>query len=314
MCPPAKTLASVLLSTAVLAVACGERPREQAASATVTSDEGPLDVYVVNYPLQYFAQRIGGDWVQVEFPAPADVDPVYWTPEPEVVSAYQSADLILLNGASYAGWIEMTSLPASKMVNSAKAFEADFIYFDDAVTHSHGPEGGHSHGETAFTTWLDPTLALKQAEAIRAAFAEVRPQSRDAFLAGLDALKRDLLAIDERLAVVFAGWGDRPLLGSHPVYQYLARRYDLNLRSVHFEPDEMPDGRAWRELQGLLREHPAKWMIWEAAPTAEIAERLQELGVATVVVEPCGNVPEVGDYLSVMDSNVKNLEIALGER
>jgi ABC-type Zn uptake system ZnuABC Zn-binding protein ZnuA len=31
-------------------------------------------VYVVNYPLQYFAERIGGEHVTVVFPAPADVE------------------------------------------------------------------------------------------------------------------------------------------------------------------------------------------------------------------------------------------------
>ena len=37
-----------------------------------------LKIYVVNYPLQYFAQRIGGDNVDVFFPAPSGVDPAYW--------------------------------------------------------------------------------------------------------------------------------------------------------------------------------------------------------------------------------------------
>ena len=31
--------------------------------------------------------------------------------------------------------------------------------------------------------------------------------------------------------------GDRRLVGSHPVYHYLARRYGLEIESVHFEPD-----------------------------------------------------------------------------
>jgi len=37
-----------------------------------TSAAGPLLVYTVNYPLKYFAERIGGEHVRVEFPAPSD--------------------------------------------------------------------------------------------------------------------------------------------------------------------------------------------------------------------------------------------------
>ena len=59
-----------------------------------------LSVYVVNYPLKYFAERIGGDHVAVTLPVPADIDPVYWVPQIDEVGLYQRADVILLNGAS----------------------------------------------------------------------------------------------------------------------------------------------------------------------------------------------------------------------
>ena len=36
-----------------------------------------LVIYTVNYPLAYFAERIGGDLVAVHFPAPEDVDPAF---------------------------------------------------------------------------------------------------------------------------------------------------------------------------------------------------------------------------------------------
>ena len=64
--------------------------------------DGPLNVYVVNYPLKYFAERIGGPHVRVTLPVPAGEDPVYWTPTIAEITAYQQADLILLNGAGYA--------------------------------------------------------------------------------------------------------------------------------------------------------------------------------------------------------------------
>ena len=71
----------------------------------------------------------------------------------------------------------------------------------------------------------------------------------------------------------------RPLLVSHPVYQYLARRYGLNLRSVMWEPDEVPRETQWAELKAILKDHPAKWMLWERAPVEESVERLRALAL-----------------------------------
>ena len=102
--------------------------------------------------------------------------------------------------------------------------------------------------------------------------------------------------------------GDVPLLGSHPVYQYLARRYGLNLQSVHFEPDENPDEETWADLERLHDAHPAATMLWEAEPLPEIAERLRALGIESIVFDPAGNRPASGDFLEVMTANAANLE------
>ena len=82
-----------------------------------------LNIYVVNYPLKYFAERIAGEHARVVFPAPADVDPVYWMPDAKMISDYQRADLILLNGANYAKWVNKVSLPRFRMVNTSAAFK-----------------------------------------------------------------------------------------------------------------------------------------------------------------------------------------------
>ena len=100
-----------------------------------------LVVYTVNYPLQYFAQRIAGDHAEVIFPAPGDVDPAFWQPDAATIGAYQRADLILLNGAGYAKWIKRVSLPRSKLVDTSAGFRSDLIETAGALTHSHGREG-----------------------------------------------------------------------------------------------------------------------------------------------------------------------------
>jgi zinc transport system substrate-binding protein len=92
------------------------------------------------------------------------------------------------------------------------------------------------------------------------------------------------------------------------VYQYLARRYGLDLRSVHFEPDELPGAGAWRDLADLVAEHPADLMLWEGPPLPETEGRLREqFGIATVVFDPCATPPSAGDYLSVLRANANRI-------
>jgi zinc transport system substrate-binding protein len=273
-----------------------------------------LQVSATSYPLAYFAERIGGDGVGVVFPAPPDVDPAEWNPGAEVLAHYQQADLILANGAGYEKWTERVSLPTAALVDTSSGFDDRYITIEDAVVHSHGPEGEHSHGQTAFTTWLDPTLAIEQARAIRDALTRARPEGEPDFEAGFLALERDLMALDERIARAVSGNPETALVASHPVYQYFARRYGLSLPSVHFEPDAPPDEEAWHDLEHLLDEHEAKWMLWEGEPLPETATRLRELGLTSVVFDPCGNRPTEGDYLTVMQSNAAGLERVFLER
>ena len=49
-------------------------------------------------------------------------------------------------------------------------------------------------------------------------------------------------------------------------------------------------------------------MIWEGEPVSAAVEKLVTLGVGSTVFNPCGNVPEKGDFLTVMRVNIANLE------
>jgi zinc transport system substrate-binding protein len=248
--------------------------------------------------------------VQVVFPAPPDEDPAFWKPDVETISAFQVADLIVINGATYAKWLEKTSLPKAKVVNTSAGFQDQYIEIKDSVTHSHGPAGEHAHTGTAFTTWLNFRFAAQQAKAIEAALSRLLPAQQATFAKQYASLEKDLMALDTRLEALVASQRTQPLVASHPVYQYFATRYGLNVQSVLWEPEVMPEDDQWKTLQALLAKHPAKWMLWEGESLAASVKKLQTLGVQSLVFDPCGNTPEQGDFLSVMQQNVVNLRQA----
>lgn len=278
--------------------------------AAAQADSGRLKIVATNYPIAYFAERLGGSRVGVEFSVPADADPAFWKPDSPAIAAMQKADLILLNGAGYEKWLARVTLPKLKQADTSAAFKDRYIRIENAVTHSHGPGGTHSHEGIAFTTWLDFEQAALQAQAVAEAIAKKRPEWKSTVAENLEALKADLAALDAEIQAIAAAKPKLPLMASHPVYQYLARRYGLDLASVHWEPNEMPPAEEWAGLAKTLAAHPAKWMLWEAQPSAEIAAKLKAAGLGSLVFDPCANRPGEGDFLSVMRANVENLKTA----
>jgi zinc transport system substrate-binding protein len=264
-------------------------------------------VLTVNYPLQYFADRVGGEFVQALYPGPADTDPAYWKPDVNTVVLYQQADLILLNAAGYAGWTKQVSLPLAKQVDTSVAFTELLLPITDKVDHTHGPTGEHVHDNLAFTVWLDPELAKLQATAIHDALVSLLPEQKTILGANLIALADSLWQLDEELARTFKFRNRQQIIYSHPVYQYLNRRYELNGISVHWEPDEMPSDKDFAKLKNMS----GALMIWEADPLPETEAKLTSMGIAIVVFDPCPTKPASGDYLDVMRANLQRMKSAV---
>ena len=276
-------------------------------TSSLSANADRLTVYVVNYPLKYFAERIAGEHATVILPAPAGKDPAFWMPDAKTIADYQRADLILLNGANYAKWINKVALPHFRLVDTSANFKDRYIKISNVVTHTHGPAGEHAHAGVAFTTWLDFDLAAQQARAIASPLGHKRPALSDTFESNYSALEKDLAKLDREIKQIVAKNPELPLLASHPVYDYLSRRYGLNIKSVHWEPDQVPSRNQWGELQVVLKGHPARWMIWEGEPLPATVEMLKSNGIRSVVFNPGANAPEQGDFLTVMRENVENL-------
>lgn len=312
--PPLHMNKRTLLFSFLAIILAGCKPSAEKAAETATAPtavkSGKPQVLVANYPLQYFAQRIAGDAVEVRFLASKDEDPAFWQPDEAAITAFQNADLILMNGADYSKWADKVTLPESKVVDTSAAFAKTFIEVRDASTHSHGPGGAHSHNGIAFTTWIDFKQASMQAQAVGDALAGLVPAAKDSITKNTEALKDELEAFDDRMSALSRRLVQHPLVASHPVYHYLARRYGMNVKSVLWEPDTVIDEKALNDLNEILAGHRARWMIWEGTPSKESVDKLARLGLQSVVFDPCGNVPESGDFMTVMKANVEAMEKA----
>lgn len=267
----------------------------------------PRSIAVSNHPLAFFATRIGGDRVDVRWLVPDGVDPATWSPNGDDLAAMQSADLILLNGATYEPWRATASLPRDRVVDTTAAIRSVLIETEEGPVHAHGPEGEHTHRGTASTTWIDPKLAIAQSAAVEKALSALMPAHQDQFRSNRGVLIREL---EERAAPIEQAVNtdpDRPVIFSRPVYQYLARRFRMNGETLDWTGSTSPSDQDLAELEELLEGHPAAWMIWPEAPPEATVSLLRERGIECVVVPIAGAPPVDGDLLTAMDETAAAL-------
>ena len=291
-----------LFITLLFIVACGTDKGSRVKNNKVK----PL-VVTVNYPLYYFAERIGGELIQLEYPIPADVDPAYWIPDDDALEVYQSADIIIANGANYAKWMKNVSLPSSRVVNTTTSVKEKYITLKNVSTHNHGSEGEHEHTGYAFTTWLDFEIAAAQAQAVKDELVKKLPDNKEELEANYEVLKKDIMNLHKLIKDVSLSLKGQTIIGSHPVYQYLAKAYSLNVQSVHFEPDEMPSDNQWNNFNQILEHNPTRLMFWEDEPMPEVKAILNKKGIKTLVFNPCSNKIYDHDFLAMMKKNIANL-------
>lgn len=280
-----------------------------------STNQKPI-VYTTFYPTLYFTEQIAGGLVDVVCPVPEDEDAIFWEAYkyPEIIQKYQEADLIVLNGAGFAKWVEKVSLPQDKMVDTAKPFEKDFIV-TEGETHSHGNQGTHSHAGLDGHTWVDPVNAIVQAQEIKKALLKLFPEHQQKLEDNYQKLEKQL----NELVEILANYGKsvnarQPLLASHPAYNYIARRFSWNIKSLDLDPEEMISEEQINEIKELLKNHTAKYLIWESMPLPETVEKLQhETGLESIEFSPCELLSTEDkqkniDYLTVMRNNLNNIK------
>jgi zinc transport system substrate-binding protein len=321
------------LAALSLLCSCGREASQGKAESALPfnrQQEGGV-VLTTFYPTEYFASRIAAGItnasrarIRVECPVPSEVDPIFWQPDRATIARYQQADLVIINGAEYEKWVATAALPLTRVVDTARPFEAELIRFE-GTTHSHGAAGQHSHVGVDGHTWMDPVLATKQAEQVLLGMSRRWPEHAKAFGEGFRSLGADLESLDSSWKAWAASIPHAAIFASHPAYSYLARRYGLTIHNVVLAPDQSPSESQWNEIEPAIeaviesqsQKHGARIMLFESPPLSDIVDRLSSRwGIVSVVVSPCEALSPAArgagaDYLSVMRENIDRLKSAV---
>ena len=261
------------------------------------------------YPTTYFAESISGDLVPVECPVPDTEDPIHWQPSRSSILKYQSASLIILNGAYFEKWVDRVNLPLSRVIESLKLSSEDLIHYEGTAEHRHGPAGTHAHEGIDGHTWLDPLNAKEASHNIFQAMCVRWPKYRDEFSINHTKLEADLDALHVRMDAI----GMPPTFASHPAYNYLARRYDWDITNLDLVPDKIISEEQIKTIGSYAKKKSIRLLLWESEPSSQNIKILEtRLDINSVVFSPCeiisqGSSTGESDYLTRMNQNIDRL-------
>jgi zinc transport system substrate-binding protein len=280
-------------------------------------------VITVSYPLEYLTQRIAGDIVEVRCPVPDGQSASQWKPTRNEILEIQSADLIVANGlgARFAKWIEMASIPANKVCNSAMRGLAlkDFIEIEDVrYTHSHGNEGEHSHAVNCAYTWLHPEMAQKQAKIIAEDLKKRYPEHAEEFSKRYTELAADLKKLQDAFDDLNSPGVTEftAVLTANPDLKFFTRACSWD--DVHMKWFDPPSAdEAVRELTAkletvgnrpLISRNGKQLMLSTYEFTDSLKSVMESKNISVVVINKMDVRPTDGDYLTVMYQNVRQLD------
>ncbi|MEU6567598.1 zinc ABC transporter substrate-binding protein [Streptomyces parvulus] len=296
------------------------------SSAAGNTDK--LDVVASFYPMQYLAEEIGGDHVNVTTLTEPGQEP-----HDLELSARQTAQMGEADAVLYLRSLQPTVDEAVAQSDvKTKIDAAGLTKLEDhgSVEHDHGAEGhsGEEHAEEGHSeegdaldphVWLDPVKYAEIAEGVAKSFEKADPDHADAYRANADALAKKLGDLDTAFKDGLADTGSKVFFTNHAAFGYLAERYGLTQEAINgLDPESEPSPARIKELQEEARADGVTTVFYETLVSDKTARTLaKDAGLKTDVLDPLEGITDKSkgdDYVGVMEANLKALQAALGAK
>lgn len=332
-----KRLASLLilfLTFSLLLVGC-----EDSNEKVTKTNNGTLTIYTTVYPLQYFAERIGGEFIQAETIYPPGADEHTFEPSQKDIIKLAQADLFVYIGLGLEGFAERTeqSLKNENVVLVAAGEQIDFEKEESGTEeHHHGEEGHeehahhdehvdqddhdghHHHGDIDPHVWLDPIYSKQLAAVIKDELIKQIPDKKDAFEENFTSLIEELEGLDQNFKNLVGSVNNKQFIVSHAAYGYWEKRYGLQQINVSgISSSSEPSQKQLTNIIKIAQEHNLKYIFFEQNINSKLTEIIQDaingeaLTLHNLSVLTDEDLKNNRDYFSIMEDNLKALKKGL---
>ncbi len=278
-----------------------------------------LSVVAGFYPLEWAAERIGGDRIQASSLTAPGAEPHDLELTPRDVAGVSDADLLVYLGGFQAAVDEAAesqagdhSWDAAEAANLSLSSEG---HDHEPAEDEHAEEEGHTEGEESADPhfWLDPTRLADVGDALAEQLTELDPEGADTYEENAATLRADLESLDQEMSEGLSGCAVDTLVTSHDAFGYLADRYGLEVVGITgLSPNSEPSADQLAEISGLVTGRGVTTVYTETLVDPSIAETVAaEAGVQTAVLDPLEGLTDESagdDYLAVMRANLATLQ------
>ena len=335
------------MSKRILAAACAAATALALSACTSTatsgdssSKDGKLTVMASFYPLQYLAEKIGGEHVSVTSLTPEGAEPHDLELSPKMVDSLSSADAVVYLAGFQSAVDEAIEQQAPKTVidvsPAAELIEAgtdanhpaeeeeeatDEAQSGETEGHNHDHEGhdheGHEHHHDMSADphfWLDPTRMAHAATLVGDKLAEADSAHADVYKANAKTLAEELNTLSDTLVTKTSSCKVRTFVTAHTAFGYLADRTGLTQVGISgLDPESSPSPARLAEIAQIAKEQGVTTIFTEALIDPKVAQTLaDDLGITTAVLDPIESQTDASkDYAATMNSNIDALTKAL---
>lgn len=279
-------------------------------------------------------KQVGGDRIEVTTLVGPNGDAHVYQPTPADARSVAVADLVIVNGLGFEGWLDRLISAAgykgevtvaTEGLTAIKTEEEAHEHDDDHASAKHAEkdedsEEHHHHGKFDPHAWQSVANIRTYVENVLAALTKIDPENGETYAANARSYLNDLDALDAEIhaAIETLPESRRKVVTSHDAFGYFSREYGITfLAPVGMSTEsEASAGDVAKLIRQIKAEHiPAVFVenITDKRLLEQVARETDAVIGGTLYSDALSGQDEpASTYVKMMRHNYRSLTAALG--
>ena len=320
----------LFLSTLVFLISGCESTNNKLDSTK--QDSNKINIYTTVYPLSFFAEQIGGDFVNVSSIYPPGSNEHTFEPTQQDMMALADADLFFYIGLGLEGFVEKTKETLKnenvKLVATSDSISEEYLHSEEENheeeeehndhDHSSHDHGDHDHGDIDPHVWLSPEIAKELALSIKEQLIATLPNEESFFNDNYEQLITKLNTLDQQFETMVSEASNKTFFVSHASFGYIADQYGLEQIAIAgINSQSEPSQKELAELVKIAEELSINYILFEQNVSSNLSTVIQkEIGAKSLELHNLSvltkeDIQNNETYFTLMEKNIETLKQAL---
>ena len=282
----------------VMLIGCNAKA--ETTKQNTTNDK--LKITVSIYPLKEFAEKIGGDKIEVTCLVPENMEPHDYEPKTKDFEDLTKSKAFIYNGFGMESWVDQ--------VNEVIK-DKELVILDSST----GVEARKEEGAVDPHIWLSLKNAEIQSQNIKNTLIKLDEKNKAYYEENYNKFKEELESLYNEYKPKFETLSKKNFITGHAAFGYLCRDFGLTQKSVEnlFAEGE-PTPKQLEDLVKFCKENNIKTVFSESLASPKVSETLaKEVGAKVVPIMTLESKEDDKNYIEAMRYNLDEIYKSLSE-